>query len=214
MKKYIYIGIGLAILLSIIFVQRHQINVAKKDRDTYRQNTYTLMSDIDRYKVNDSLQAASIGELSLTVGEYEKYRQEDMELIRNLKADKSRLQQVITTQIKTTYKLSGTFRDSIVWRDAFTKEFAGADAAFDSIYKDTLKCVTINDRWFDLTGCIDGNSKFTGRFESRDSLLYVEHVIPKRFLFIKWGVKERRQEIVSRNPHTRIEGAEFVTIRK
>jgi hypothetical protein len=204
MKKYIYIVTGLAILLSIIFVQRHQIKAAKKDRDTYRQNTHTLMSDIDRYRVNDSLQAASIGELSLTVGEYEKYRQEDMKLIKNLKVDKSRLQQVIAAQIKTACELSGTFRDSIVRRGTL----------FDSIYRDTLKYISINDRWFDLTGCIDANYKFTGRFESRDSLLYVEHVIPKRFWFIKWGVKERRQEIVSRNPHTRIEGAEFVTIRK
>jgi hypothetical protein len=55
---------------------------------------------------------------------------------------------------------------------------------------------------------------WTGRFESRDSLLYVEHVVPKRFWFIRWGVKERRQEIVSRNPHVRIVGAEFVTVRR
>jgi hypothetical protein len=51
-------------------------------------------------------------------------------------------------------------------------------------------------------------------FETRDSLLYVEYIVPRRFWFIKWGVKERRQEIVSRNPYTRIMGAEFVVIRK
>jgi hypothetical protein len=65
-----------------------------------------------------------------------------------------------------------------------------------------------------MNGCIGADAKFAGRFESRDSLLYVEHVVPKRFWFIRWGVKERRQEIVSRNPHTKIIGAEFVTIRK
>ena len=55
--------------------------------------------------------------------------------------------------------------------------------------------------------------KFVGQFVSRDSLLYVEHIRPKRFLFFKWGIKERKQEIVSRNPHTIIMNAEFITIR-
>jgi hypothetical protein len=91
---------------------------------------------------------------------------------------------------------------------------AALNKLVDGLYTDTLKCISIHEKWFDLTGCIDAKSKFAGRFESRDSLLYVEHVVPKRFWFIRWGVKERRQEIVSKNPHTRITGAEFVTIRK
>ncbi|MDR2691684.1 MAG: hypothetical protein LBB73_05215 [Dysgonamonadaceae bacterium] len=70
------------------------------------------------------------------------------------------------------------------------------------------------EKWFDLYGCINDSDKFTGSLESRDSLPYAEHIIQKRFRFIKRGVKERRQETVSRNPHTRIEGAEFVTVKK
>jgi hypothetical protein len=111
-----------------------------------------------------------------------------MKLIKSLEADKSRLQQIIATQTVTDY----VFESSL----------------------DTLNCVDISEKWFDLHGCINDDNKFTGRFESRDSLLYVEHIVPKRFWFIKWGVKERRQEIVSRNPHTRIAGADFVTVRK
>jgi hypothetical protein len=65
-----------------------------------------------------------------------------------------------------------------------------------------------------MDGCIDAENRFEGMLESRDSLLYVEHIVPHRFWFIKWGVRDRRQEIVSRNPHTRIVGAEFVTVRR
>jgi hypothetical protein len=79
---------------------------------------------------------------------------------------------------------------------------------------DTLRCIEIINKWFNLSGCIDANSKFAGRFENRDSLLYVEHIIPKKFLFIKWGIKERRQEIVFQNPHTKIMGLEYITVRK
>jgi len=50
--------------------------------------------------------------------------------------------------------------------------------------------------------------------KNREKLKYVEHIISKRLWFIKWGTKERRQEILSLNPDTEITGAEYVTIRK
>ena len=37
--------------------------------------------------------------------------------------------------------------------------------------------------------------------------------MPRRFLFIRWGTKAVRQEILSRNPHTKIVYAEYVKIR-
>lgn len=186
--------------MNILYFVFKIIKVIKEDRDAYKQNTHVMLDVIDRYRIKDSLNVVSAGELLLTVREYKKYRQDDMQLIESLKLDKSRLQKIIATQTETAYKLSGTFRDSIVY--------------VDNRVTDTLRCIDIAEKWFDLHGCVDANSNFVGSFESRDSLLYVEHVIPKRFWFIKWGVKERRQEIVSRNPHTRISGAEFVTIRR
>lgn len=200
MKKYIFIGLLAVALISVIHIQHRQIEAVKRDRDTYKQNTHALIDGIERYRTADSPEAVSVAELRLTVSEYKKYRQDDMQLIKSLKADRSRLQQIITAQTETDYSLYGAVRESIVY--------------INNYITDTLRCIDINEKWFDLHGCIGAGDKFTGRFESRDSLLYVEHVVPKRFLFIRWGVKERRQEIVSRNPHTRIEGAEFVTLRK
>jgi hypothetical protein len=200
MKKKIYIGLAFVLLLTFIWFQYERLKAVREERNLYRQDTYSLLKDIEHYRVMDSIGVASISELCLTVDEYKKYRQADMKLIESLKVDRKRLQQVIASQMQSVYELQGTVRDSIVYRDNYIR--------------DTLRCVAINEKWFDLSGCIDAGAKFTGRFENRDSLLYVEHVIPKRFWFIKWGVKERRQEIVSRNPHTKITGAEFVTVRK
>jgi hypothetical protein len=200
MKKYIILGAIILILAAIISFQHERIRVIKEERNMYRQNTYSLLSEIEHYLTNDSLNAVSINQLELKLSEVNKYRSEDMKLIESLKIDKKRLQQITTAQTQTIYDLQGTFRDSIVYVDNFIT--------------DTLYCININEKWFDLTGCIDANSKFAGRFENRDSLLYVEHIVPKRFWFIKWGIKERRQEIVSRNPHTKIIGAEFITIKK
>ena len=48
----------------------------------------------------------------------------------------------------------------------------------------------------------------------RDTLRQVVHRIPRRFLFIRWGTKALRQEIVPSNPHTRIVYSEYVKIER
>ena len=37
---------------------------------------------------------------------------------------------------------------------------------------------------------------------------------PRRFLFIRWGTKALRQEIISSNPHTRIVYSEYIRIER
>ena len=194
MKNYFYINVILALLIFCIY-QQSQLKKVKADREIYRSNTEILMSDVTKYRTKDSLSVISVSQLELKLSEYKKYRDNDLKLIESLKVDKNRLSKIVALQTETIYPVHGTFKDSI------TKD-------------NSLKCITINDKWFDLNGCADENFKFSGRFVSRDSLLYVEHVIPKRFWFIKWGCRERRQEIVSRNPHTKIINAEYMTIRK
>lgn len=214
MKKYIYIVIAFVGLLGYIGWQINQLKKVKADRDVYKSNTHVLLKDIERYKTENGLNVVSIRELRLKLSELNKYRAGDAKMIESLKIDKKRTQQLTTAQTQTIYELRGNFEDSIVWRERFRDEFLRANASFDSIYRDTLKCLKLNDKWFDLNGCIAPNFKFEGIFTTRDSLLYVEHIEPKRFLFIKWGIKERKQEIVSRNPHTEIINAEFISIRK
>ena len=52
------------------------------------------------------------------------------------------------------------------------------------------------------------------RIRISDTLLQWFHRMPRRFLFIRWGTKALRQEIVSTNPHTRIVHAEYVKIER
>ncbi len=83
----------------------------------------------------------------------------------------------------------------------------------DSIRTDTLHCVEYKNNWIDFVGCYNKQNEFEGTIESRDSLIYEEHIIPKRFLGFLWkyGCKERRQNIVSRNPYTKIVSTDFIT---
>lgn len=200
MKKYIIIGIIIASLIATIAGLTARVNYLTNERNIYRGNTYTLLDSLHRYQVNDSLHAVSAKQLQLTIDEYKQYRAADYALIKKLQADKKRLEQVTTVQTESTYEVSAHAVERVVVRD--------------SIIRDTVKCYVYENVWLSLNGCINGD-RFDGKIKSRDSLIYVEHIVPKRFLGFLWkyGIKERRQEIISRNPHTEIIGAEFVTIR-
>jgi len=200
LKIYIILGIIIISLAGTTAFLTDRLKKEKAEKELYQKNTDVLMGKVEAYKANDSLNAVSIGRLELKLSEYKKYRADDLELISSLKVDKKRLEQITTAQTQTIYELKGSVRDSIVY--------------VDNYIVDTLRCLDIANKWFDLHGCINKKNEFSGTFENRDSLVYVEHIVPKKFLFIKWGVKERKQEILSKNPNTKIVNAEYISIRK
>ena len=214
MKLKIVIIALAALSLGTVCYQCHALKKAQTERQVYKNNTEALLSEVQRYEVYlaDTLQVVSLPEISLRLSEYERFRAEDARLIESLKADNKRLAQVTTTQTQTINQLKNVpVREKIV-EVALPLREEGGEQRYRT---DTLRCLDVIDPWFELHGCIDGEDNFSGTALHRDSLLYVEHIVPKRFLGFLWkyGVRERRQEIVSRNPNTEILYAEFVTIR-
>lgn len=206
MKKYLIIAaIALAVAAVVtIWVQRSRINQLTGERDKYRTNTETLLQDVSRYQTKDSLNAAKVGVLELKLSEFEKYRASDAELIKTLQTKNRELEAVTTAQMETITKLRGTVRDSIVYLPGDTTTIV-------------LKCVNISDPWFSLKGCTTPDGEFTGTHINRDSLLIVETVQYKRWLGFLWKtkkIKNREIDVISRNPHTKIMGVEYIEIEK
>lgn len=206
MKKYLIIAaIALAVAAVVtIWVQRSRINQLTGERDKYRTNTETLLQDVSRYQTKDSLNAAKVGVLELKLSEFERYRASDAELIKNLQTKNRELEAVTTAQMETITQLRGTVRDSIVYLPGDTT-------------KTVLKCVDISDPWFSLKGCTTPDGEFTGTFVNRDSILVAATVQYKRFLGFLWKtkkIKNREIDVISRNPHTKIMGVEYIEIEK
>lgn len=187
-------------LLAILFaMQLQRIASLKAERDRNARNTASLMEDVQTYKVRDSLNAAKVGALELSLKEFKRYRAEDARLIADLKARNRDLDAISGTQTSTTIDITTIVHDTLYLRD--TGLVAGK----------VLKC---GDAWYDFEGQIEGDT-FTGRMESRDSLLLVETVRYKRFLGFLWKtskVKDRQMDAVSRNPHTKILALEHTII--
>ena len=206
MKKYLIIAaIALAVSAVVtIWVQRSRINTLTGERDKYRTNTETLLQEVSRYQTKDSLNAAKVGVLELKLSEFEKYRADDLALIKTLQAKNRDLERVTTTQMETINELRATVRDSVVYLPGDT-------------VTTVLRCVDIVEPWFELHGCATPDGQFTGAHINRDSLLIVETVQYKRWLGFLWKtkkIKNRQIDVVSKNPATKILGVEFVTIEK
>lgn len=190
----------IAAAISVVWADR-TINRLTAERDKYRNNTETLLSDVETYRVRDSLNAARVQSLELTVKEFERFRAADAALIKQLKARNRDLAAVNKTQSQTIIELQAAPRDTFIVRDSIP-----------------IPAVAVHcgDAWFDFDGLLTA-TEFTGTLANRDSLLIAESVQYKRFLGFLWKtnkVKNRRVDVVSKNPHTSILGVEHVVIEK
>ena len=206
MKKYlIWAAIAMVVAaVATIWVQRTKIEKLTDERNRYRGNTETLLQDVSRYQTKDSLNAAKIGVLELKLSEFEKYRASDAELIKTLQTKNRELERVTTTQMETINELRATVRDSVVY-------------LLGDTVTTVLRCVDIVEPYFELHGCATPDGQFTGTHINRDSLLIVETVQYKRWLGFLWKtkkIKNREIDVISRNPHTKIMGVEYIEIEK
>lgn len=187
--------------ISVIWADR-KIERLTAERDRYAGNTAALLSDIERYRVRDSLNAARVQSLELTVKEYERFRADDAALIKQLKQRNRDLAAVNKTQSQTIIDLRAVPRDTVV-------------LVRDSIITPAV-AVHCGDAWFDFDGILTAD-QFTGTLKNRDSLLLAETVKYRRFLGFLWKtrkVEDRQLDVVSKNPHTEIMGIEHVVIEK
>lgn len=202
MKKYLFLAaVAIVAALAVIWADR-KIERLIAERDRYAGNTAALLSDVERYRVRDSLNAARVQSLELTVKEYERFRADDAALIKGLKQRNRDLAAVNKTQSETIIDLQSVPKDTII----VTK---------DSLIVPAVK-VHSGDAWYDFDGLLT-KEKFTGTLQNRDSLVIAETVKYKRFLGFLWKtkqVKDRQVDVISKNPHTEVLGVEHITISK
>ena len=200
MRRRLILAAIMAAMLVVIVLQWVSVSRIKSERNRYKENTRTLLVDVNTYKVRDSLNAAKAQDLSLKLSELKKYRQEDAKLIADMEVKLRNLQAVasMVTETRTEF-VTKIVRDTI----------------FKAV-NDTNKAAIIDyeDKWLTFKGRLE-NGQFRGNIISRDSLLIAENVRYKRFLF--WStkrIKSRDFRVVSKNPHTKIVDCEHIIVEK
>ena len=201
MTKKIYIILGAIIFCMLVTVisQDREIRQLTDERDKYKSNTEALLADCEQFQIRDSLHAARVGSLELTVKEFEKFRASDAALIKDLTGKNRDLEQLNKAQAQTIIRLQDIPRDTVILVDSIPIK---------------AKAVHCGDAWYDFDGLMTDDN-FSGKLVNRESLVLTETVKYKKFLFWKTGkVKDRQLDAVSLNPHTTITGLEHIIIDK
>ena len=189
------------LLLFVVNIQAERIKRLREAENGLKNDISVLIEGKETYKVRDSLNAARIGVLELSEKDLKKRIRENEKLISELKGRNKELQGIAEASLKTGDSIIVAVRDTIIRRDTAYVE---------------IPCIDVAERWFEMHGCID-NGFFIGYYQARDSIILIEAVQRARFLGFLWKtrkIKKREFSIISKNPHTKIEGFEVIRIKK
>lgn len=157
------------------------------------ENARVLTDSLYRYRTRLDESAASVGVLQLRCGEYAERHAADVRTIRELGIRLRRVESAAKTALETRVETAAAIRDTVT-----------ADA-------DSVRCFAWSDGWVTVEGRIRADSAECS-VKSVDTLRQIVHRVPRRFLFIRYGTKAVRQEIVSSNPHSEVVFAEYVEL--
>lgn len=213
----------LIVLGGLLWIQTARLRAVRSDNGRLLRNQTALLSDMIRYRTEAGQQAVSVQILEMKCAEFKRLRAADARRIRELGIKLRQVEATARTATATAVEIQVPLRDTVIacpnapcLNRSDTLRYYTYTAhlnALRPILHDTLKTFRWNDPWVEVEGVIHGDSVGC-RIESVDTLLQVVHRVPRRFLFIRWGTKAIRQEIVSSNPHTRIVCTEYVELKR
>lgn len=197
-RTLIEIVIAAILVVAIILLWRYCESL-KDDKASAERTNATLMTEIEHYKVADSLNVTRCTALELEIDEFREYRKKDYDIISDLKAKRRELERIANMQTLTIDNLKAQARDTIIIRDSVPVP---------------VKTIDFSGKWCDFHGEIE-DGQFTGQVTHRDSLIVVESVKMTKCIVKKWRkIKELSIEVVSKNPNTIISNIEYVVIEK
>ena len=183
----------------------------KTDRDRLKENQNILLHNgkVDIKRTNTGSSQASVPALTLRPSEF---RRSGDTLLRTAKAagiKTSRISEAATASTTTSVEFKTRIFQTIV-HDTVRDTVARSLTTFLPSRQLQLSW---NDPWVSLSGTIT-DSIFHGSITSVDTLDIIVHRVPKRFLFFRFGCKQVRMDIISRNPHTRLTYARYYQLMK
>ena len=180
-----------------IGVQLYSEGKIRDERDRYKANQTALLANIEHYKTENGKNAVSAQKLTLSYDELRRNYDDVVKTAEDLKIKLKRIQTVSTSATETKVIVKTVVKDSIVYNNGVM---------------DSVTAFRWADPWVNVDGEINGDSVALDVC-SRDTLVQIVHRVPHKFWFIKWGTKEIRQEVVSKNPHTKITYNELIELK-
>ena len=174
------------------------------DRDRLKQNQSLLLHNgiVEIKQMANGNSYASTPAITLRSSEFTESGDTLVRVAKQIGIKSSRISEAATAATITHTDILTT-----VWhkRDTVTNS--------NLSYPDSLTCFSWHDDWVSLSGCVS-DSLFHGYVSSIDTIDIIVHRVPRRFLFFRFGCKQVRMDIISRNPHTRLTYARYYQLVK
>lgn len=223
MKRYLILA--LLVLFGLLWVQTVRLRGERAERRRMQSNNEVLTDSVEFYRTESGRSAASRQVFELRASELERYNAQLAATVRELRIKARRLEAAAMTATRTEVQITAPLEPAGPQPSAWEKYGAGVRKAADSV-KAALdrkfsglpkvpeaKVFRWSDRHVSIDGVIRADS-VSCHVSSIDTLQQVVHRVPRRFLFIRWGTKAVRQEVVSSNPHTQIVYTEYIELNR
>lgn len=193
MKQYLnlLLFVILAVLMVSVSALISENSKQKKEIARQAQNTNVLNDSISTFKNKHGEYISTIGALSYTVGEYERFMAKDKQTISDMKI---KLKNALnTTKVET--KTEVVFKEKLIYKP------------------DSTVCFEFSDSFTSIDACINEDS-IAGKFTNKENLFLVVHTEKtKRFLWWRYGTKVTDISAKSENPNTTIEKLQYTIIK-
>lgn len=223
MKRYLIMA--LLVLSGLLWIQTVRLRGERSERRRMQSNNEVLTDSVEFYRTESGRSAASRQVFELRASEMEHYNAQLAATVRELRIKARRLEAAAMTATRTEVQITAPLKPAGPQLTAWEKYGAGVRRAADSV-KAALdrkfsglpkvpeaKVFRWSDRHVSVDGVIRDDSA-SCRVVSVDTLQQIVHRVPRRFLFIRWGTKAIRQEVVSSNPHTNIVYTEYIELKR
>lgn len=223
MKRYLIMA--LLVLSGLLWIQTVRLQGERAERRRVQSNNEVLTDSVEFYRTASGKHAASRQVLELRASELERYNAQLAATVRELRIRTRRLETAAMTATRTEVQITAPLEDAgpkpTTWEKHGEAVRLAADsvkAALDRKFSELPKVPEAKVfRWSDRHVSVDGMIRADSvscHVESIDTLQQVVHRVPRRFLFIRWGTKAIRQEVVSSNPHTNIVYTEYIELKR
>lgn len=166
-----------------------------KEIDRLSNNQEALLSDLQIVKDKYGNEVARVQALELSKNEFEKLFKEQSEIAEGLRLKIKRLESYIQTSVETKDSITVDVQPPIIVRDTSS----------------VVRPFEFLDGWMALKGnlTIDGDkaidpAKIQMSYSVTDTLDVMVYREPKKFLFIRYGIKRLDCYVYPRNPHSKV----------
>ncbi len=196
MKKLFIVAVVYAIAATVVGVRC--TNGLREENRRLESDRHALINSVETYRTRAGESAAAVERLTLRCEEFRRTHDDDVARLRDLGLRLRRVESMAVGAMQSRYDMRIGLRDTVIVRDTV---------------RDTVRVFSGGDAWSRVEGGIDGDT-LEYALQTVDTIRQIVHRVPRRFLFIRYGTKAIRQEMVSSNPHTQLVYSEYIELTR